>query len=360
MRVLQVMARMNVGGTARYLDTLVTGMGGLGHDVQLATGFVQGEEVEDAGVGELPVVRIDHMGRALDPRVDLVARRELAHVIDVFEPQIIHSHTFKAGLLARTVAGRIPHVHTFHGSSLNDPEFRGTGARVMLGLERALARRAQSLVTVSGAIRDEMLSAGIGQPRQYSVIHPGVAPLPKLERAPARAQLGLGDDALVVSWLARFAPVKGPERVLELARALPHLTFLMAGGGPLLSEIAAQAPENVRVLGWSDPRLVYGAADIALLTSHSEGFGIGLVEASTVGLPVLTTDAGGVSEAVADGVSGRVVRFEDMADALGEMAADGELRARMGDAGRSWAAAMHAPEVMVKKHIDLYESLLRR
>ena len=360
MRILQVMARMNVGGTARYLDTLVSGLGGLGHEVTLATGYVQGDEAEDGSVGELPIVRIEHMGRALDPRVDMVARRELAQVVRAFKPDVIHSHTFKAGLLARTVAGDVTHVHTFHGSSLNDPEFRGTGACVMLGLERMLAHRAQSLVTVSGAIRDEMLSARIGRPEQYRIIHPGVAPLIPIARAQARTELGLDEDALVVAWLARFAPVKGPERVLELALALPELTFLMAGGGPLLHEIAARAPGNVRVLGWSDPRVVYGAADIALLTSHSEGFGIGLVEASTVGLPVVTTDAGGVAEAVVDGVTGRVVPMAAMADALRALAGDAALRATMGKAGRTWAADTHTPAAMVDKHVALYAGLLRR
>lgn len=360
MRVLQVMARMNVGGTARYLDTLVSGLGGLGHEVTLATGYVQGEEAEDGCVGELPIVRIEHMGRALDPRVDLVARRELAQVVRAFKPDVIHSHTFKAGLLARTVAADIPHVHTFHGSSLNDPEFRGTGALVMRGLERLLAGRARSLVTVSAAIRDEMLSARIGRRAQYEVIHPGVAPLMPMGRSQARAELGLDDDALVVAWLARFAPVKGPERVLELAHALPHLTFLMAGGGPLLHEVAARAPGNVRVLGWSDPRVVYGAADIALLTSHSEGFGIGLVEASTVGLPVVTTDAGGVAEAVVDGITGRVVPMASMATVLRELAEDATLRVGMGAAGRAWAADTHTPAVMVQKHVSLYQGLLRR
>lgn len=360
MRILQVMARMNVGGTARYLDSLVTGLGELGHDVELATGYVQGEEAEDSSVGELPVVRIEHMGRALDPRVDLVARRELRQLIRAFRPDVIHSHTFKAGLIARTIAPGTPHVHTFHGSSLNDPEFRGAGARVMRGLERALAPRARALVTVSGSIRDEMLSARIGRAEQFTVIHPGVVPLAPVARDEARAELGIDSDALVVAWLARFAPVKGPDRVLDLARALPDLTFVMAGGGPMLHEIAAQAPANVRVLGWSDPRIVYGAADIALLTSHSEGFGIGLVEAATLGLPVVTTDAGGVVEAVVDGVTGRVVPMSSLGATLRGLAGDPDMRNRMGSAGEAWAAAIHTPDVMVAKHVALYEGLLRR
>lgn len=359
MRVLQVIARMNVGGTARYVNSLTSGLLTLGHDVVLATGYVQGEEVEDAGTGELPMMRIKHMGRALNPHFDILARRELARVARSFEPEIVHSHTFKAGLLARTLAGDVPHVHTFHGSSLNDPEFRGIRAHLMLGLERALAHRAQALITVSNSLCDEMLAVRIGSPPLYSVIPPGVEPLDVVNRSVARAQLGLADDVFVVAWLARFAPVKGPERVLDLARALPNLVFLMAGGGSLLENIAQQAPANVRVLGWSDPRLVYGAADLALLTSHSEGFGIGLVEASMAGLPVLTTDAGGVVGAVQDGVTGRVVPFEAMAETLEIMASDEQLRARLGAAGRQWAALMHKPAVMVQRHVDLYESLLR-
>ena len=125
MRVLQVIARMNVGGTARYLECLVDGLQQAGVETHLATGFVQADEVEDRCVEGLPFVRVPSMGRALDPRTDFKARAELAAIINELKPDLIHSHTFKAGLLTRTIAPRIPHVHTYHGHPFVDPEFSG-------------------------------------------------------------------------------------------------------------------------------------------------------------------------------------------------------------------------------------------
>jgi len=105
---------MNVGGTARYVGDLVAGQPA-GYESLLATGFVQGAEIEDDCVHGLPVVRIPSMGRAINPLADISPYFELHKVVREYKPDVVHSHTFKAGLLARLVPGSHKRVHTFHG-----------------------------------------------------------------------------------------------------------------------------------------------------------------------------------------------------------------------------------------------------
>lgn len=360
MRILQVIARMNVGGTARYLDCLVDGLQHRGHELQLATGFVQGDEVEDNCVDGLPITRVPSMGRALDPRTDLKARAELAQIIRDFQPDLIHSHTFKAGLLTRTLAPRIPHVHTYHGHPFVDPEFSGAKAKIIAVIERVLAQRADALVSVGERVGRDLVAKGVGTAEQFVSIAPAIPPLDLVRRAEARAELGIAEDAVVVGWLGRMIPVKAPERVVALARALPEVTFIMGGGGPLLEVTQAAAPPNLRVMGWMPAALVYGASDIALLTSVSEGMPVALIEAQMAGIPVVCTDVGSAGEVVLDGRTGFVVPPDGLASAVGQLASDAALRATLGAQAETEAFARFTQRHMVDAHLALYERLLSR
>ncbi len=358
MRALFVMARMNVGGTARYLDTLVAGLGARGHDVVLATGYVQGDEVEDSCVDKLPVVRVPHMGRALDPRTDLIARGELQTIIGEYRPELIHSHTFKAGLLARTLTGEIPHIHTYHGHPFIDPEFSGAKAQIIATVERVLAHRADTLVSVGERVGRDLVAKGIGTAGKFVSIPPAVEPLTLVARSEARAQLGIAPNALVVGWLGRMIPVKAPDRVVALAQALPEITFVMAGGGPLLEVTKSAAPSNLHVLGWMSASVIYGASDLALLTSVSEGMPVALIEAQLAGIPVVCTDVGSTSEVIENGRTGLVVSPEGLAEAVRQLGSDPVRRANMGVAARESALSRFTPRHLVDAHIALYERVL--
>ena len=360
MRILQVIARMNVGGTARYLDTLVTGLQERGHEVALATGFVQGDEVEDDCTARLPVLRVPSMGRALDPRTDLAARRELTGIVSNFAPDIIHSHTFKAGLLSRTVARTTPHVHTYHGHPFIDPEFSGTKAQIIALIERVLARRADALVSVGERVGQDLVAKGVGTADKFVSIAPAVAPLELVSRADARAELGIGQDAIVVGWLGRMIPVKAPERVVALALSLPEVTFIMGGGGPMLEATQVVAPSNLHVLGWLPAALVYGAADIALLTSVSEGMPVALIEAQLAGIPVVCTDVRSAGEVVLQDQTGLVVPPDGLAAAVRRLSADAGLRTAMGVEAKTQALSRFTPQHLIDAHTALYDSLIPR
>ena len=125
MRVLHVIARLNVGGTARYITQLANELPKHGIETFVATGFVQGSEVEDPSAQSIKLIRIKSMGRSIRPIKDHHARKELEKIVAEVKPDIIHTHTFKAGYVIRIKNQPVPVVHTFHGHLLDDPEFSG-------------------------------------------------------------------------------------------------------------------------------------------------------------------------------------------------------------------------------------------
>ena len=364
-KVLIVIARLNVGGTAQYIAELVKGLEPSKYEVLVATGHVQGAEVEDAVVASLPIVRIPNMGRRISLFADLKARRELKKVIAEFEPDLIYSHTFKAGLLARSFKVSVPRVHAFHGHLLSEPELQGFKSRVVVLIERFLAARAVKLVTVGKKVAHELLEEGVGKPSQYLSIAPGVRPLELEDRYEALKSLGLVDEVKpIVVWMARVTAVKAPMRVVEIAKAIPEARFLLAGGGDLLDEVKKFAPDNLNVLGWQSASKMWAVADLAISTSENEGMPVALIEAQLAGIPVVGLDVGSASEVIADGKTGYVFEefgpdFIEQVRDLVSVAKKQELQA-LGNAARLRARIEFSPEQLINSHLTLFEEILSR
>ena len=296
-RVLHVIARFNVGGTARYLDNLLPGLAEH-FQTLLAVGHVQGYEIEDSRLEEIDFLRIQHLGRRIRPIEDFRAYLELRKTVKSFKPHIIHSHTFKAGLLARLMFFRIPKIHTFHGHLMGDPEFSRRALQIIINIERRLAKVTKKLITVGEQVSKDLLQVGVGKPHQYiSIVSEGQS-LIFISRKAARARLNIHADTPIVLWMARMAQVKNPSLALEVARHLSEVNFLMAGGGELFDLIKNQAPPNVRLLSWVDPAETIPAADIFLSTSLNEGVPYSLLEAISAGVPVVAVDAGAIKEII--------------------------------------------------------------
>ena len=358
MKVLHVIARMNVGGTARYIEQLVTQTSARGIHSKVLTGNVQGAEVEDPCVTSLPILRAPHLGRAIRPLADWRAAREIAAFIASEMPDVIHTHTFKAGALARLVNSKVPLVHTFHGHLLDDPEFQGWKKNVIVAAERALAAKATRLVTVGERVGSDLLARGIGTSEQYLSIPPGVVPLEQIDRNLARGQLNLDQDAVVIAWVARVTGVKAPQRVIDLARAIPNATFVMAGGGDMEEWMRANAPANLRVIGWQPANLVFSAADVVLSTSENEGMPVALIEAQMMGLPVVATDVGAVGEVVIDGETGFVGDKGTLLANLISLINNADMRERFSTGARHRAHSQFSVEALGQRHADLYRSLV--
>ena len=259
-RVLHVIARMNVGGTARYVGDLVTSI----PNSALAVGHVQGQEIEDPIIGSINTYVVPHLGRKISPMQDLKAYFELRELVRELKPKILHTHTFKAGLLGRLIGGEHKRVHTFHGHLFGDLAFSAMEKFFITRLERYLARRTDLLISVGKKVGEELRAEGVGGREHWISIPPGVNPLPRVDKAEARQILKVDENQLLVGWLARMTSVKNPLLLLELADLNPNLQFIMGGGGDLLDTVKMKAPNNVQVLGWTNPSIFLSALDCVI------------------------------------------------------------------------------------------------
>jgi glycosyltransferase involved in cell wall biosynthesis len=361
MRVLHVIARLNVGGTARYITRLAEELPKHKIETFVATGFVQGSETEDPSAKKLKVIRIPSLGRQFNPVKDHFALKQLLEVVKEVKPDILHTHTFKAGFIGRIktkeinkAAGkRVKFVHTFHGHLFDDPEFSGLKSLIITSCERRFAMRSDAIITVGAQVAKELLEREIGQPEQFTNIPPGVEPL-KIPKAKPRKKITIG-------WIARVTGVKNPLRALEIAKLFPDAQFLIAGGGDMLEQVKAQAPSNTKVLGWTDAAKLFAASDIIFSTSENEGMPIALIEAQLASKPVVATNVGGIAEVVINNKTGFVTRknTEDLAKALEKLINSKALRTTQGEAAKDHAKKAFSVEKMINAHVSLYKKLAK-
>ena len=343
---------MNVGGPAQLLVQLLEGL----PEQALLTGDVDEGEADHLALraAGTPFLRVPGLGRS--PRA-LDDARALAFLVAELRrrcPDVVHTHTAKAGALGRVAAraARVPAVvHTFHGHLLHG-YFSARTTRAVVGVERTLARHTDRLVAVGEQVRDDLLARQIGKARQYTVIPPGVhLPAPP-GRDAARQALGLPADATVVATVGRLIAVKRPDRMLAVAARLPQVLFLVAGEGPLLEQTKRDATPNVRFLGWRrDVEVVHAAADVALLTSDNEGMPVSLIEAALCGTPAVATDVG----------SAREVVVGETAPADPDALAAAVLRVAAADLGgtaRQQAITRFSPQSMLAAHARLYDEVV--
>ena len=355
-KVLHVIARMNVGGTARYVGELVEKI----PDSSLATGYVQGLEVEDPSVQALPVIRVPHMGRKISPFKDFQAWFELRKIIDEQKPAIVHTHTFKAGLIGRLVGGPHRRVHTFHGHLFDDQSFSGLEKKVITFAEKFLANRTDLLISVGIKVGIELRAEGVGKNKNWQSIAPGVIPLAHIEKKEARRKIGINNDPVLFGWMARVTEVKNPFLLIEVAKRLPSIDFVMAGGGNLLEQVKARAPKNLSVIGWADASVFWSAVDCAISTSDNEGMPVALIEAQLAGIPVIATDVGSNSEVIENGITGIVTTkdLEMLVSEVQRLARNASMRAAMGDMARIRALKEFNMEKMINTHTDAYAKIM--
>ncbi len=374
-RVLRLIARLNVGGPAWNAVLLTRGLAAR-FDTVLATGQVGPGEVEAtatiAAAGVVPE-RVRGLGRAPSLVDDVRAFFGVLALTRRVRPDVVHTHTAKAGALGRVAAWLcgVPRVvHTFHGHVFHG-YFGSAMSRVVVAVERALARRTDRVLAVSAEIaRDVSDRYRVAPSDRVRVTRIGL-PLARLSdarqhRAAVRAELGVCEDTPVAVMLGRLVPVKEPEVALDaweiVRRALPSAALVVVGGGPLLESVTARRADGVHLLGWRDDiERWLGAADVALLTSRNEGTPVALIEAGAAGLPSVATRVGGVPSVVLDGETGMLVERGDaaaLAAALVRLFEDGDLRLRMGTAARRHVTSGWSEERLLADVSSLYRTLL--
>ena len=372
-RVMRIIARMNVGGPAVQVSGLMRGFNSTEFDHRLYTGFCAIDEADylDSVATDIKAIRINGLGRRVNLRGDIRAFLSLVKAIREFKPNIIHTHTAKAGFLGRLASlvslQKSVRVHTFHGHLLNG--YFGTFKRMLVVIaEKALAFATQQLLAVGNKVRQDLLEAGIGSKEKFGLMPPGLAigNLPSKNDAPTF--FGLNNKRLQCAFIGRVTQIKRPDRFLDVVSEIKKrnisLDFFIAGDGELLEAcreriIAENLP--VKVLGWqSNIEKVLSAADIVVLTSDNEGTPLSLIQAGMAGLPVVSTNVGSVPEVVLDKATGLITSLDvqEIADALEKLVSDKALRAQLGIAAQEFTLANFGVQRLVRDHELLYKKLL--
>jgi glycosyltransferase involved in cell wall biosynthesis len=328
------------------------------------------------------VVTIPELGREISPLRDLIATLRLAWLIRRERPQILHTHTAKAGTvgrLAARLAGRARPpivVHTFHGHVLRG-YFGPVRSRVFRWLERWLARGTTALVAVSPQVRDDLVAFGVAPREKFAVIRLGIELEQRVAdgdsdgRAETRRYLGIPPDRFTVGWIGRMTAIKNTEDLLSAFKALRtggvEATLCMVGDGPDRSDLERRAHElgimrDTLFLGYQqDVAPFYAAFDALVLPSSNEGTPVSVIEALAARTPVVATRVGGVPDVVRDGEDGFLVETGDteaLADRLARLAADPKLRQRMGASARARVLPRYEVTRLVDDVDRLYRTLL--
>lgn len=358
-RVMRVIARLNVGGPAIHVSLLAAGLRDTQFQTTLVTGVLGPDEADmsylAAERGVEPVI-IPTLQREIAPLDDLKTLVRLVRLMRREKPHIVHTHTAKAGLvgrLAARLAGVPVIVHTFHGHVFHG-YFSAAKTRLFIWLERAAARLSDLTLTISEGLRDDLIRYRIAPPSRIRVLPLGLNLQPFAEsvhlKGRFRGNLGLSTNIRLIGIIGRLVPVKNHRLFLEAARrvyqALPETYFVIVGGGECQPELEALTRElgltnMVYFAGWrQDLPAIYADLDLVVISSNNEGTPVSLIEAMAAGVPVVSTAVGGVPDLLCQGEMGTLVQPGD-ADALAAAMID---MLRSPDPARTKVAQRHALE----------------
>jgi len=351
---MEIIARMNVGGPAVIVAELMRGIDATKFEVLLVTGYCDKTEADylDTIATDIKAIRIEGLGRSLSLKQDVVSFFSLVRLIRKERPDVIHTHTAKAGVLGRLasiIAGKgAIRIHTFHGHLLHG-YFGKVKTNLVIIIERLLATRTHLLIAVGTKVRDDLLRARIGNIKKFAVSFPGLQDPGTFDITNERKKLNLNSSTLYCTFVGRLTNIKRPDRLLDVAsitkaRGL-NIHFLIAGDGELAQKCQERIADEkllVTLLGWrKDVDEIFASSDMAILTSDNEGIPLTLIQASFAGLPIVATNVGSISDIVVHGETGFLTDTEParLADAIAALVADSALRKSMGDAGRKRAVS---------------------
>ena len=384
MKVVRVIARLNVGGPALHVAYLTAGLAERGYDTTLVAGTIARGEESMAFVADAHNVKIQplvELHREISPIRDLRAIVRLAQLIRRERPTILHTHTAKAGAVGRIAAllardARPPIVvHTFHGHVLRG-YFGSVMSFAFRTLERLLACTTTALIAVSPEVRDDLVALHVAPASKFTVVRLGIDLAQRVDndgerRRETRRQMGLRDDTFVVGWVGRMTAVKNTDSVVQALRQLMERGIdayaVLVGDGPDRDHLERYARDlgvikRCLFLGYQeDVARFYDAMDVLLLPSINEGTPVSVIEALAAGRPAVATRVGGIPDVVRDGVDGFLVDLGDadaLADRLADLAADPIRRAEMGASGRARVFERYAVERLVDDVDKLYRLLL--
>jgi glycosyltransferase involved in cell wall biosynthesis len=385
-----VITRLNIGGPSIQAINLSRELTPIGFHTTLIHGRLsegEGDMLTLLPLGETTAICVTELVRQVAPLRDIVALWRIYRVLCREPPDIVHTHTAKAGTLGR-LAGMLYNaihrpprpirlVHTYHGHVF-EGYFRSLTARLFLSIERLLAKFTDALIAISPRIKSDLLDTyQIGQRERVHVIPLGfhlddLLAIDGTTRASARASLGIDAGSLAVTTVGRLTAIKQQNLFLEAAKNLAssssRFVFLVVGDGELRHELEQQAARlgiaaQVTFLGWrGDLQTIYAATDVFVLTSRNEGTPVALIEAMAAGVSCVSTDVGGVRDVIVDSTCGVVVPPEDveaLTDAVAMLANLPVTREEMGRRARLVVRERFGSDRLVSDISALYRRLLR-
>ncbi len=390
MKILRIIARLNIGGPARNAVLLTEGfstrpdfVGTHSNNIEwetvLVCGEVEGNEGDmmylARGKGIEPVM-VAELGRELSFWDDWRAFWKIYKIICQEKPDIVHTHTAKAGALGRAAAClykvkglRCKVVHTFHGHVLHG-YFGGIKTWFFIRVEKILALFTDKIITVSQTLKKELVEGfGIAPGEKFEVVELGFE-LEELLGLP----VGEAGRCVNIGIVGRLAPIKNHKMLMRIAssivqraeRMAGNIRFVIIGDGELRHELERYAEElgikeMVEFVGWvKDLKKIYEELDIVVLTSLNEGTPVSIIEAMAAGRPVVASDVGGVKDIIKDGESGYLVGSgdeKDFSERLMELINDAEKRRRFGQYGRSLVKDRFSKDRLIKDTEGLYNTM---
>ncbi|MEO0965472.1 MAG: glycosyltransferase family 4 protein [Planctomycetota bacterium] len=388
MKILHVITRLILGGAQQNTVMSCAAQAKAGHDVHLAFGPIHGPEgslLDEAQASGATLHQLPTLVRQLAPVTDYRAYLALTKLTRTLQPDLVHTHSSKAGILARVAAhharGNQRHpriVHTVHGLPFHD----GNAAlknRLYIALEAFAAARCDHLIAIAPQMVEAFALHDIATSSDFSVIPSGIDHRYFIDQANAttvpnaKAMLGLPTHAPTVGLIARLDPYKGHRDLVAAAPAIlqrvPDAQFVFLGDGydrPAIEQAVADSPhaDRFRFLGlvpWRDMPAAYKACDVVTLPSQQEGQSRVLAEALCCGCPIVATDVGGIPSICIDGQTGRLVPLDDvpaLANAIADQLTDRPAAQRMTAAGRDLIADKFSAEKMNRDLLALYDRLL--
>ncbi len=384
LRILHISTRLILGGSQENTILSCIGAADRGHRVGLAYGPIYGPEgsllQRALGDGRIETFEVPSLVRRIAPLKDFRAYWQMRRLIRRWRPDVVHTHSSKAGILGRGAAWaeRVPVVvHTIHGLPFHRWQPGLVNSAYVLS-ERWAARRCHAIVSVADAMTQQALERGVGEPVQYRTIRSGMEVEPFLQsaahRAELRTRLGFSEGDVVAVTLARLAKLKGHDDLLDALegqlRSGP-LRLLWVGNGWWTKRLKARVAKmglegRVTFAGLVQPTEVpayLAASDLCIHPSYREGLPRAVVQAMLCGKPVVAYDIDGTREVVVDGVTGRLLEAGDrsaLEGAVRGIVTDPVARERMGAAARESVRTAFDWRVMCDQLDRLYAEVLAR
>ena len=385
MRIMHVSTRLILGGSQENTVLSCEGQADGGHDVSLVFGPIYGPEGSlfdrVKAHGNIETIETPNLVRELAPVKDFKCKQDLRKIIRDWKPDVVHTHSSKAGILGRLAAWKekVPCViHTIHGLAFHPYQSKWRNSVYILS-ERIAAKRCHVIACVADAMRDQALKQGIGRPEQYVTVYSGIEVeryvSPQWSRDEVRRELGISEDDFVLGTIARLAELKGHDDLLDSLEGLmnqrSNLKLLWVGDGWWADRLLGR----VKSMGLADRVIATGlvpseeipkylqAMDVLCHPSYREGLPRTVTQSLLSGTPVIANDVDGTREVCFDGETGRLIPPGDLTalrEATEWMMDHPAEREEMGRLGQTLCRERFAASRMVEHLEEIYQKQLDR